>query len=107
MNEPALPDDLSQAHAIIRQLTQSLAAKDQALAERQDAIAHRDAELARLGLIIKKLQRLQFGKRSEKLDPDQLAFGLEDLEVAVGAAQAHAESLGTTPSASCSERRPV
>ena len=43
-------------------------------------IEHRDGEIERLKSIIKQLQRAQFGRRSERLDPDQLAFGLEDLD---------------------------
>jgi transposase len=37
----------------------------------------------RLRQIIRELQRRQFGKRSERIDPDQLALGLEELEQAV------------------------
>ena len=40
----------------------------------------RDSEIERLQLIIKQLQRARFGRRSERLDPDQLALGLEDLD---------------------------
>jgi len=40
----------------------------------------RDGEIERLQLIIKKLQRAQFGRRSERLDADQLALALEDLD---------------------------
>jgi len=43
-------------------------------------IEHRDGEIERLKSIIKQLQRAQFGRRSERLDPDQLALGLEDLD---------------------------
>jgi len=43
-------------------------------------IEHRDSEIERLKSIIKQLQRMQFGRRSERLDPDQLALGLEDLD---------------------------
>jgi len=43
-------------------------------------IEHRETEIERLRSIIKKLQRIQFGRRSERLDPDQLALGLEDLD---------------------------
>lgn len=107
MLDPALPDDLGQAHAMIRVLTAALAEKEEAAAAKDEAIARRDAELARLSTIIKRLQRLQFGKRSEKLDPDQLALGLEDLEAAAGAAEAEAERLGATPSASRSKPRSV
>jgi hypothetical protein len=41
---------------------------------------HRDGEIERLKSIINQLQRAQFGRRSERLDPDQLAVGLEGLE---------------------------
>jgi len=43
-------------------------------------IEHRETEIERLKSIIKQLQRMQFGRRSERLDPDQLALGLEDLD---------------------------
>jgi hypothetical protein len=36
------------------------------------AVEHRDGEIERLKPIIKKLQRAQFGRRSERLDPYQL-----------------------------------
>ena len=37
-----------------------------------------NAEIERLNLIIKKLQRSQFGRRAERLDDDQLQLGLEE-----------------------------
>ena len=40
----------------------------------------RDGEIERLQSIIKKLQRAQFGRRSERLDADQLALALENLD---------------------------
>jgi hypothetical protein len=43
-------------------------------------VEQRDGEIERLQTIIKQLQRMQFGRRSERLDPDQLALGLEDLD---------------------------
>jgi transposase len=48
-------------------------------------------EIARLIAIIKELQRHRFGRRSEQLDPDQLALSLEDLEQMLAAAEAAAE----------------
>ena len=44
--------------------------------------------------IIKELQRHRFGRRSEQLDPDQLALALEDLEQTLAAAEAAAEKNG-------------
>src|SRR3954454_9514032 len=45
----------------------------------------------RLRHLIRQLQRLQFGRRSEKLDPDQLNLGLEDVEQAVAEIEAQQE----------------
>ena len=50
------------------------------------------AENERLIAIIKELQRYRFGPRSEKIDPGQLALMLEDVEQAIAASAAQAES---------------
>src|SRR5829696_4698691 len=66
-----------------------------ALAERDTVCAECDAaqaEIEKLRLLIRQLQRGQFGRRSERLDPDQLKLGLEDLEQAVAAAEAAQEA---------------
>jgi transposase len=76
--------------------------RDTILAERDAARTERDlirekhdaaqAEIEKLRLLIRQLQRRQFGRRSERLDPDQLQLGLEDLEQAVAAAEAAQEA---------------
>src|SRR5215213_1854190 len=66
------------------------------------------AEVEKLRLLIRQLQRGQFGRRSERLDPDQLQLGLEDLEqtaAAAEAAQEAASSRNSTPRASRVRRR--
>ena len=71
--------------------------RDTVLAERDAVRAERDAaqaEIEKLRLLIRQLQRGQFGRRSEKLDPDQLQLGLEDLEQTVAAAEAAQEAAG-------------
>lgn len=50
----------------------------------------RHHEIERLQLIIRKLQRTQFGVRSEQLSPDQLALALEDLAADLAAVMAPA-----------------
>src|SRR3954454_6604439 len=50
------------------------------------------AEIEKLRLLIRQLQRGRFGRRSERLDPDQLQLGLEDLEQTVAAAEAAQEA---------------
>ena len=63
-------DDLPVDTALLHHLVRDMAA----------AVESRDGEIERLQLIIKKLQRAQFGRRSERLDPDQMALALEDLD---------------------------
>lgn len=63
-------DDLPSDPALLHQLVRDMAA----------ILDHRDGEIHRLQQIIRQLQRAQFGRRSERLDPDQLALALEDLE---------------------------
>ena len=65
----ALPDDVR----ALQQLVRSLAAERTLLREAK-------AEIERLNLIIKQLQRKQFGRRAEGLDSDQLHLGFEDLD---------------------------
>src|SRR3954449_10823118 len=68
--------------------------RDTAMAERDAVRTERDAaqaEIEKLRLLIRQLQRGRFGRRSEKLDPDQLRLGLEDLEQAVAATEAARE----------------
>jgi transposase len=64
----ALPDDVE----TLQRMVHSLAAERTSLSEAK-------AEIERLNLIIKKLQRNQFGRRAEQLDGDQLQLALEDL----------------------------
>jgi transposase len=52
---------------------------------------HAQDEMKRLMGIIKELQRNRFGRRSERLDFDQLMLAFEDVEQAIAAAQAAAE----------------
>src|SRR3954469_9657437 len=84
--------------------------RDTAMAERDAVRAERDAaqaEIEKLRLLIRQLQRGRFGRRSEKLDPDQLQLGLEDLEQAAAAAEAAQEAAARsgTPRAPRARRR--
>jgi hypothetical protein len=54
-------DDLPVDTSLLHHLVRDMAA----------VVESRDSEIERLQLIIKKLQRAQFGRRSERLDPDQ------------------------------------
>jgi transposase len=72
-----LPSDTALLHSLVRDMA--------------SAVEHRDDEIGRLQLIIKQLQRARFGRRSERIDPEQLALGLEDLETDQARAEAEAD----------------
>jgi transposase len=78
-NQP--PTDIAMLQA---QLATVLAERDAAIAERDQALAQNH----RLQHLLHQLQRMQFGRRSEKLDADQLALAFEDVEQAVAATEA-------------------
>jgi transposase len=78
-------DHLPHDTALLHQLVRDLAAR----------VEQRDGEIEKLRLIVRQLQRGQFGPRSERLDPDQLQLGLEDL----GADIARAETGQLPPAA--------
>lgn len=65
-----LPSDVAQLQQLVRDMV--------------EAASTREGEIDRLKMLIKQLQRMQFGKRSERLDPNQLALALEDLSADIG-----------------------
>src|SRR3954464_15969774 len=70
--------------------------RDTVMAERDAVRAERDAaqaEIEKLRLLLRQLQRGRFGRRSERLDPDELHLGLEYLEQAVAASEAAREEV--------------
>jgi transposase len=64
-------------------------------------------ELERLAAIIKELQRHRFGRRAERLDPEQLALALEDVEQTLAAADAAAENDTTAQKQATPRRRRI
>ena len=85
-----LPEDMDALRAMVFEL---VAERDQFAAERGRLAAERDqfaAENERLKLLTERLEhylarlrRMQFGKSSEKIDPDQFELALEDTEQAI------------------------
>jgi transposase len=69
-----LPSDPVMLHQLVRDLASEM--------------EQRDGEIERLRLIVRQLQRGQFGRRSERLDPGQLQLGLEDLDADIARAEA-------------------
>src|SRR5690348_14985309 len=89
-SEP-LPNDVAALHAMLIEVR---AERDAERAEKAQLAAECDqlaSQNDRLRHLIRQLQRLRFGRRSEKLDPDQLALALEDVEQAVAEIEAQLE----------------
>jgi transposase len=80
-----LPDDPSILQQMLRDV---VAAAVQEHAALQGAVQEREAENDKLRLLIQRLLRNRFGRRSEQLSPDQLQFGLEDLEQTIAEGEA-------------------
>jgi transposase len=101
-----LPRDPDRLLPMLQQMTEVIAQQKAALvslqAEHDTVLTEHDlvreerdaaqAEVEKLRLLIRQLQRGRFGRRSERLDPDQLQLGLEDLEQTVAAAEAAQEA---------------
>src|SRR5215213_1472839 len=97
-----LPRDPDRLLLMLQQMAEVVAAERSRInaleIEHDTVLAERDAaqaEIEKLRLLIRQLQRGRFGRRSERLDPDQLQLGLEDLEQTVAAAEAAQEEVAS------------
>jgi transposase len=97
---PQLPTDIEALHAL---LAAARTERDAAIAEREQVLLQND----RLRHLLRQLQRAQFGRRSEKLDPEQLLLALEDIEQAIAANEAADEKKDLTAARARSERRRI
>lgn len=93
INLAALPDDVETLHHLIGDL----------VAARESERAEARAEIDRLRHIVKLLQRNRFGRRSERLDNDQMLLGLEDVDTDIARAEA---DLPETPATRTPEEAP-
>ena len=65
------------------------------IAQKDQHIAVRDETIARLESTLAKLQRWRFGRRSEKLSPDQINLWEEALETEIAAVESELEAVLT------------
>jgi transposase len=80
--------DLASLPANVDQLQEIVRAMAAHMADDHRQIAEAKAEVAKLRQIIEKLQRFQFGRKSERLDDNQLALSFEDLEADIAKVEA-------------------
>jgi transposase len=100
-----LPNDIAALHAM---LVAVWAERDAERAEKARLAAACDQLVSqndRLRHLIRQLQRLRFGRRSEKLDPDQLNLALEDVEQAIAETEAEQEKTDPALKRARAERR--
>jgi transposase len=95
-----LPNDIGALKTLVLRWADIAAAKDAELTRVQDANA-------RLWDILRQLRRAQFGRKSEKLDPDQLSLAMEDTEQAIAETERAEPALDATPPASRTKPRSV
>ena len=102
----ALPDDPAVLRAL---LIETAAQRDEAITVRDAVTAERDALEAandRLRHLLRRLQRHQFGRRSERLPEEQLQLALADIETAIAVSERVEERQdGTVRKARAKERR--
>lgn len=103
-SEP-LPNDVATLRATLIEVR---AERDAERAEKAQLAAACDqlaSQNDRLRHLIRQLQRLQFGRRSEKLDPDQLSLALEDIEQAIAETEAEQEKADPALKRARAEKR--
>ena len=78
-----LPDDIDALKALLRERDARIERLQDVVDSQEAVIATGKAEIEHLKLLIAKLRRMQFGRKSEKLDRqiEQLELRLEELEV--------------------------
>ncbi len=76
-----------------QQKESELAERTRHIAEQAQAIILRDETIARLESTIAKLQRWRFGRRSEKLSPDQISLWEEALDTEIAAMESLLETV--------------
>ncbi|MBU9445107.1 IS66 family transposase [Burkholderia multivorans] len=98
----ALPDDINALKALLLE-------RDAQVAELRNQLSWRALEIENLKLTIAKLRRMQFGRKSEKLDRqiEQLELRLEDLQADEGAADVTAAPEAKRPRRDGASRKPL
>ena len=91
-----LPDDIDTLRAMLAERDAALAAQTRTVSELREQLSTRTAEIEHLKLHIAKLQRMQFGRKSEKMDRqiEQLELRLEDLQTDEGQTASCAQRQG-------------
>src|ERR1700685_2587135 len=98
MSIDASPDDLDALRELVAQLSSE---RDAALEECRRVREQND----RLRHLLQQLRRAQFGRKSERLDPEQLQLAIEDLETVVAAEDAEQDKAAQSGETQKKKRR--
>jgi DNA repair exonuclease SbcCD ATPase subunit len=108
LNAAELPNDIDALKALLLASERRVEERDEQLAGLTAQLNMRAAEIEHLKLLIAKLRRMQFGRKSEKLDHqiEQLELQLEDLQADEGEAAREMPEADRAPRKK-SVRRPL
>src|SRR6266516_4605658 len=104
--DATLPDDIDALKALVlagqfqmAQLGEVIAARDETVLTLQEQVSAGAVEIEQLKLLIAQLRRMQFGRKSEKLDRqiEHMEVKLEDLQADEGEAASEAEAAQKKP----------
>src|SRR6202167_2914308 len=98
MSIDASPDDLDALRELVAQLSSE---RDAALEECRRVMEQND----RLRHLLQQLRHAQFGRKSERLDPEQLQLAIEDLETVVAAEDAEQDKAAQSGETQKKKRR--
>lgn len=85
--------DVKTLHDIVIDQLAAIAQRDARIAADHRAIVYKDSKIEALTAEIKRLQRIQFAARTEKMDPDQRALFDETLSADIAAVEAELDAL--------------
>lgn len=89
-----LPEDIAVLQALVLALQTQTLGKDDLLTHKDDLLARKEERIAHLEKLVAAFRQAAFGRKSEKVDPEQYVLALEDIETAM--ATIHAEDEADT-----------
>jgi transposase len=103
-----LPNDIDALKALLLASERVVRERDELVAGLREQLTTSSVEIEHLKLMIAKLRRMQFGRKSEKLDHqiEQLELQLKDLQAAEGEAEREVPATDRAPRAK-SARKPL
>jgi len=99
LNHADLPNDIDALKALLLAAEQTVRERDEVVAGLRAQLTTTEVEIEHLKLMIAKLRRMQFGRKSEKLDHqiEQLELQLEDLQATEGEAERERAPVDKAP----------